>query len=452
MLPEPKRHSVRVWQVPAAIFADIEPFNMQKRTRHFRQCFLTLWLGAVSLAGADDFQGATHMVPFDEGSSRYSLIQEDSAVSRLQAKMDRGEIGLSFDDQRGYLPAVMKELKVSATSQMLVFSKTSLQRERISPRTPRAVFFNDDVYLGFNPSSPKLEISVADPALGGIFYTLEQTKVDRPKFVRTDQCLECHASAKSMGVPGHLVRSSISDELGTVDLKESLSQVTQRTPFEERWGGWYVTGLHGDIRHRGNLVDPTAFAKNARTPNYLGNLTNLNRFFAVEDYPSRTSDIVALMVLEHQTHLHNMITRLHYETTLMLKQYGHVNYLRNQVEAFLRYGLFTEEAPITSTITGSPEFARYFEGLGPTDGRGRSLRQFDLKTRLFKYPCSFLIYSDAFDALPGPIKEKIYHRLWDILSGLDTSDDFKGLTPEKRRAVLEILVATKKGLPDYWKL
>ncbi|MBC8094377.1 MAG: hypothetical protein H7Y43_01065 [Akkermansiaceae bacterium] len=424
---------------------------MHARATPFKQCFLTFSLGMVLCATADDFQGATHMVPFDEGESRYSLARENSAVSQLQAKIDRGEIRLSFDDQSGYLPAVMKELKVSAASQMLVFSKTSLQRERISPNTPRAIYFNDDVYLGFIPGSPKLEISVADPALGGVFYTLEQTKADRPKFVRTDQCLECHASAKSMGVPGHLVRSSISDELGTVDLKESLSQVTQRTPFEERWGGWYVTGLHGGLRHRGNLVNPAAFARNFKAPNHLGNLTNLNRFFAVEDYPKPTSDIVALMVLEHQTHLHNMITRLHYESTLMLKQYGHVNYLRNQVEAFLRYCLFTEEAPLTSRISGSPEYRRHFEGLGPMDARGRSLRQFDLQTRLFTFPCSFLIYSDAFDALPAPIRDKIYKRLWDILDGTDTSDDFKMITPETRRAVREILVATKKGLPDYWK-
>ena len=427
---------------------------MHKRTIQFSHCLLILfiWVGTVAVTVADDFQGATHMVAFDEGEARYTHGREDSAISRLQAKIDRGEIRLTFDGQRGFLPAVLKELKISTASQMLVFSKTSLQRERITPKTPRAVFFNDDVYVGFIPGSPKLEVSVADPALGGVFYTVEQTKVDRPKFVRTDQCLECHASAKSMGVPGHLVRSSISDELGTVDLKESLSQVTQRTPFEERWGGWYVTGLHGAMAHRGNLISPSAFAQNAKTPNYLGNLTDLNRFFAVEDYPAPTSDIVALMVLEHQTHLHNMITRMHYETVMMLKQYGHVNYLRNQVEAFLRYCLFTEEAPITSPIKGSPEFARYFENLGPKDARGRSLRQFDLNTHLFKFPCSFLIYSEAFDALPEPIKEKIYRRLWDILTGRDTSEDFKAISPETRRNVLEILVATKKGLPDYWKL
>src|SRR5215510_13614103 len=82
---------------------------------------------------------------------------------------------------------------------------------------------------------------------------------------------------------------------------------------------------------------------------------------------------------------------------------------------------------------------------------GRSLRDLDLKRRLFKYPCSFLIYSETFDALPDAAKGAVYKRLWEILTGRDRSPRFAGLSQSERQAVLEILLETKSGLPEYWK-
>lgn len=399
---------------------------------------------------ASDFQGATHLMPIDEDTINYGKSQPESAISQLQDRIASGKASLDWDDKFGYLPSLLKELNVPKSSQMLVFSKTSLQRERISPNNPRAVYFSDDVYLGWIPGAPLIELSVADPKMGGVFYTLEQKKVERPKFQRTDQCLECHASTKSMGVPGHLVRSFATDEEGIVDLASGTSQVNHRTPLEERWGGWYVTGTHGDQTHRGNLIGKAAFEKHAQEPNHAGNIAELKKFFNVDKYTSPHSDIVALMVLEHQVHMHNYLTRLNYEATIALKTYGHVNYLKSVVEGFMRYLLLVDEAPLTAQIKGTSDFQKEFEAQGPKDKQGRSLRQLDLQTRLFKYPCSYLIYSDAFEALPSPVKDKIYHRLHDILSGKDTSDTYQMLTAESRRAILEILAETKKDLPAAW--
>jgi hypothetical protein len=334
---------------------------------------------------------------------------------------------------------------------MLVFSKTSLQRERISPHTPRALYFADDVYIGFIPGAPIMEISSVDPKLGGVFYTLDQKKVERPKFVRNDQCLECHASAKSMGVPGHLVRSFATDESGVVDLSSGTSQVNHRTPLAERWGGWYVTGQHGQETHRGNLIGAAAFARQLKEPNYLGNITDLSRFFDLARYLTPRSDIVALMVLEHQTHMHNFITRLNYEATLALQQYGHIRYQKNTVNAFLRYLLFTEEVRLKSPLAGTPEFVKAFAAQGSRDRQGRSLREFDLQTRLFKYPCSYLIYSDAFDGLPKPMKEHLYTRLREILTGANVGADFQAIPAQTRQAILEILTDTKPDLAEFWK-
>jgi len=431
----------------------IDFLKMLKMNREKQITIVLITWGLLTSAlsvSANDFQGATHLMPFDEGTINYSKAKDTSPIARLQERIDRGEVKLPHDDKFGYLLALLDELRVPTNSQMLVFSKTSFQRERISPKTPRALFFNDDVYLGFIPGAPLLEVSTVDPKLGGVFYTLEQTKIDRPKFVRTDQCLECHASAKTMGVPGHLVRSFSTDEQGIVDLSSGVSLVNHRTPFEERWGGWYVTGKHGDQKHRGNLIGKEAIARHAKEPNYLGNQTDLSRFFDVTEYPAASSDVVALMVMEHQLHMHNFLTRLNYEGTIALQQYGHINYLKNVIEAFLKYLLFVEEAPFTAPVKGSDAFVARFTQAGPKDKQGRSLRDFDLETRLFKHPCSYLIYSDAFNALPEKLKARIYDRLWDILNGKDTSEAFQSLTPESRKAIREILIETKKDIPAYW--
>jgi len=399
-----------------------------------------------------DFQGATHLVPFDEDTIAYSKGKECGPVAALQDRINRGEVELQFDEKFGYLPALLEALRIQSNSQMLVFSKTSFQRERISPKTPRALYFNDETYVGYVAGSPLLEISSVDPKRGGVFFTLDQAKSEKPHFVRTDQCLECHASAKTMGVPGHLVRSFATDEQGVVDLNSGTSLVNHRTPVEERWGGWYVTGRHGEQKHRGNLFGKAAFERHEKEPNYRGNQTDLKTFFDTSRYLESGSDIVALMVLEHQTHMHNFLTRLNYESTIALQQYGHINYLKNITEGFLRYLLFTEEAPLGSPVRGSENFTRGFSAKGPRDKQGRSLREFDLQTRLFKYPCSFLIYSDAFESLPDVVKTRIYQRLWDILSGKDTAAEWQKIPDETRQAIREILADTKPDLPGYWKV
>jgi hypothetical protein len=293
-----------------------------------------------------------------------------------------------------------------------------------------------------------LEISAVDPKLGGVFYTLDQSVREKPRFVRTDQCLECHATGKTMGVPGHLVRSFETDESGVTDLKSGVSQVTHRTPLAERWGGWYVSGTHGDQTHRGNLIGSEAFDRQKREPNYLGNVTNLSELFESSILPAAHSDIVALMVLEHQTHMHNYLARLNYAARIALLQYGHVRYLQSAIDGFLKYALFTEEAALTAPVTGTSAFAKEFAAAGRKDSKGRSLRDFDLRTRMFKYPCSYLIYSEAFDELPGLLKEAIYKRLFEVLTGEE--EEFESISPDIRQAIFEIIRETRSGLPGYW--
>lgn len=379
-------------------------------------------------------------------------------MSRLIQQMESGQAALEWDEQRGYLPAVLRALRIPVSSQVLVFSKTSLQLHRISPDTPRAIYFNDDVYVGWVPRGDVVEISAADSALGGVFFSLRQEKSATPKLERGDQCLQCHHSGNTTGVPGHLVRSVYPDADGYPITTTNSFVTDHRAAFRERWGGWYVTGSHGAIRHMGNVV-----ARDPKQPEMIdrdagANLASLERRFDTTQYLAPHSDIVALMVLEHQTKMHNIIARAGYEAraalhmdTEMKKTLGETGgelgeSARRRVQRaaaiLVHHLLFAGEARLPNPIRGTSNFAREFAAQGPRDPQGRGLRQLDLETRLFKYPCSFLIYSEAFAALPDPLLAATRAKLDSVLAGQDRSPAFSHLSAEDRRNLREILAAT----------
>lgn len=361
--------------------------------------------------------------------------QLNDAVTKLARRLDAGETTLAFDAQRGFLPAVLRELHLPVSSQVLVFSKTSLQYLDISPQTPRALYFNDDVYAGFVPDGRLIELSAVDPRTGPVFYTLTQSPGARPHLVTNADCIQCHATAATMSLPGYLVRSVFPRPDGQVAPRVRSFLTDHRSPMEERWGGWYVSGTFSGDVHMGNAVlrsseDEASFDRAPGT-----NMKSVASHFRSERYLSSESDVVALMVLEHQAHMHNLLAKLHYDASQALP-------LAADVEELLRYALFVDEAPLKGPVAGTTTFAADFEQRGPKDPQGRSLRQFDLRTRMFRYPCSYLIYSDAFLSLPMPVKQRIYGRLGDILSGRDSSDAFARLQPADRTAIAEILEAT----------
>lgn len=403
---------------------------------------------------------------YDHDAIGYSTAAPQNAVSRLQERLDAGEVALEHDPKDGWLSSVLAALEIDASSQMLVYSKTSLQRSRISPATPRAIYFNDDVYLGFCRDGNVLEISAADPELGAVFYTLDQRQEERPAFVRQiDNCMACHASsAHTNGVPGHVVRSVYSDSNGLPILSAGSFRIDHTSPIEQRWGGWYVTGTHGDQKHLGNLIardeqNPAEFL-----PENL-NATDVSARFDAKSYLTPHSDIVALMVLESQTAMHNALTQANYATKRALwdektldEAFGDSpDYLRestirrinNAAELVVKNLLFCDEAQLSAPIEGTSGFGDAFVSKGVRDRQGRSLRDLDLKTRLFVHPCHYLIYSAAFEALPGELKERVYSRLHEVLTN-GGSGDYAHLSAGDRRAILEILRETKPTLPENW--
>jgi hypothetical protein len=414
---------------------------------------------------------AVRAVPpeLDREPINYATAELDNPVTRLQKKLAAGQATLTFTDDHGYLKAVLAALGVPESSQVLVFTKTSLQRDRIGPKTPRAIYFNDDTYVGFCLHGDVAEVSAADPTIGTAFYTLDQQPTARPRFTRhTDNCLICHASTLTRGTPGHLMRSVYPDASGNPILSAGSHRTDPTSPFAERYGGWYVTGTHGKQAHRGNLVVRNRRDAEEGPDNAAGqNVTDLKFRFTVGNYLTPHSDIVALMVLAHQVDLHNRIARaavetrsaLHYEAELnkALKEPPTHRFdsvasrIRSVGDDLLKGLLFCGEAPLTGAVEGTSGFAKGFAARGPFDTRGRSLREFDLRTRLFRFPCSYLIYTEAFAKLPSEVRDYTLRRLHDVLTGKEADKAFAHLTAADRAAILEILRDTLPGLPAYWR-
>lgn len=372
-------------------------------------------------------------------------------VSKLHEMLKKGETRLEFEPGTGYLRSLLAALDVPVSSQMLVFAKNSVNARIISPENPRALYFNDNAYVGFVPGAPFLEISGVDPHKGAVFYTLSQQAGESPRpappnlthaiLSREESCLLCHASVNSLNVPGHLVRSFVTDTQGNPG--RGYSKINHDTPYANRWGGWYVTGDFESLPHLGNLSTPADLLEYDRHRGGPGRVVDLARRIDPSKYLSAHSDIVALLVHDHQTHMHNLLTRASYE-----HQYQKTD---GSVESLVRYLLFIDEPVLENPVLGRSPFESRFAKQAPQDKQGRSLRQFDLETRLFRYRCSYVIYSAAFDNLPAAVKSRVYRRLWEILSASDPPAPFDKLPGSERTTIFEILSDTKADLPEYWK-
>ena len=379
-------------------------------------------------------------------------------VTLLQKKIDSGQAKLQFDPKDGYLKSILKELNIPVSSQLLVFSKTSCQAAYTSPSKPRALFYKDNVYIGY-AQGDVLDLIGIDPRKGPIFFTLDQTPDAKLVFKRQIRdCVQCHLGPETLNVPGLLVRS-----VRTNDQGKPISQVQDfvsghNNPLSERWGGWYVTGTHAGDVHFGNgfYAGKPPAADELKTNS---NVTDLSSRFDTSKYPSPFSDTVSLLVLDHTVRMQNFITQAEYETTIAqserkdpkIKLVDNSNWrIKNSGEALLAYMLFRDEAALHGQIKGTSGFTSEFSKLGPKDKQGCSLYDFDLNTRVFRYPCSYMIYSKSFDTLPSEMKDYLWMRLDQILSGKDETRLYAKMLPEDRTAVLSILLDTKPEFRTWW--
>jgi hypothetical protein len=351
----------------------------------------TAWAFSVA-AQSDDIQ-LTHP------AIQYSRPSNDPVAGLL--RRPEGVSRLTSEGPSGYLRSVLDALDVPVSSQIMVFSKGSVQSALIGANNPRALYFNDSVVVGWVRGG-FVEIASQDPEQGTVFYRAHSGLLGGLSIERDNNCLSCHASYRTGGVPG------------------MIEPMGQTRPLERRWGGWYVTGDLGTIQHFGN-VDVEKLASGDAAPKTI-TLMSLENTFDTRGYLAPYSDPGALMVFEHQMQMINLLTRLGWETRVAAHEKRPARTsttFRDRVVDVVDYMLFVDEAPIGSRIQSTSGFAASFSERGPRDSKGRSLRQLDLTTRLLRHPCSYMIYSAQFETLPGEAKAAIYERLWAILSGKD---------------------------------
>jgi hypothetical protein len=399
--------------------------------------------------------------PFPEDPAiEYAKRPVDDVVSRLNRGLEAGKARLNFDGPQGYLRSVLDALNVPVESQMAVFSRTSVQAGRISPQNPRTLFFNDSVTVGW-VNGGFIELAAEDPKQGVIFYTLAQAPWEQPQFKRDNSCLTCHESYDALGVPGMIVRSNYTAPTGVIARELGFFNTDHRSPFEERWGGWYVTGNSGAIGHMGNAMLTDRNKPESMVTAETRNLPSLKGKFDTDAYLTPYSDIVALMVFEHQMRMVNLLTRMGWQTRRFLSQTSDNSNPADRrtlqagldvvAKELVDYMLFVDEAPFPNAIKGTSGFTEKFSVEGPRDSQGRSLRQLDLEHRLLKYPCSYMIYSEAFDALPPEAKDLVYRRMWQVLSGQIRDSKYARLNLADRQAIVGILRETKADLPSYFQ-
>jgi len=390
----------------------------------------------------------------------YSSTPRSDSIARLRTT--RGHDNLQYHPVRGYLDSLLQSLAINPASQILVFSRTSLNIANIKPETPRAIYFNDETYVAWVPDSGVIEIASMDPLLGPVFYTLNQDQQSGVRFDQQDgQCLRCHDSYSMTGggVPRFILGSGYTGANGHLVSHEGWILTSPSTPLQSRWGGWYVTGKHGKQIHLGNIAVNNPADLYQLDSLRIGNIETLNTLMDSSPYLTGFSDIVALMIIEHQVHIQNLITRVNYDVRAALHNNPELlsttipantvvpapvsQLVRDISEPLVQAMLMVNEVVLTDTITGSSGFSEWFENQGPHDSQQRSLRKLDLQTRLFRYPLSYLIYSEAFDNLPVLARIQVYRRLVEILGNDNYQDSYSSLSATDKTGILEILKETK---------
>ena len=397
----------------------------------------------------------------------YSATTPQDAVTRLQARLTTGALKLVGTDQE-MLRAILNELNVPIASQLLVFSRTSFQRTRIRPDQPRALYFSDAVYVGWVPGG-LVEITALDAQLGPIFYTFELPHRESlaPKIVREADCLRCHGGVFVREIPGLFVRSLFVDAAGDPLLHYGTLLVDDETPFTDRWGGWYVTGYHGSTPHRGNVIsteraDQLDFTPSAARPDGLA------AFLDSSPYLKATSDIVALLICEHQMSVQNSFTSAAFAIRRLIT-YQHSlqktfnkpltdepayesvqNVLRSSVQDVVDRLLFRQAAQLPAGIAGDAAFQVAFSSGAPRTAGGHSLRDLQLGEQLFAQRCSYLIYSESFLALPELLQRGILDRLQSALLSRDPADRYAYLPGAERQRIYDILLETHPLARARW--
>ncbi len=377
------------------------------------------------------------------------LLQDP--FTKFKEEFEAGRVTIDFSNEKAFLTDLLAHLNVPASSQTLVFSTTSLQLSLISPRNPRAIYFNEDIYVGFIPGG-KIEIVSIDPELGGIFYIFEIPRNGTvPEFQRSRRCMNCHSDEDSRYVPGLIIKSVIPGVRGG-SLESYRRHVTgHQIPLSERFGGWYITGADDFKEHWGNAIGQFKPEGIVTTPVLPGERFDWSMF------PVESSDILPHLIHDHQAGFINRTLEAHYRARTALKR-GNGSLttadreeMKQQADNLVKYLLFADEAKLpVGGLKGSDSYKKDFLASRQENDAGMSLRDFDLKTSLFSHRCSYMIYSPVFLKLPQGFKTLLYDRLAKALSLKSNDPEFAYLSNTEKANIRSILQQTHPDLKAGW--
>lgn len=420
---------------------------------------LCLLLAAANVALAQSYND------YDLQPHDYYNAPLTDPMSELLRRIDAKDIVVEEANGKPLVKRLLKELDIPESSQVLVFTKTSLQRRPVHPGNPRAIYFNEDVYVAWMPNG-RIEITSIDPKLGGIFYFQRPLdEPDRPLFTREERCLGCHAGSATNFLPGLLGVSVYPDEEGrNLRRVQAFERVSHDARIEDRWGGWYLTGHTGSVKHMANALATGGRRNPVMQEDGRQDKESLKEFFDLDLHLRPDSDVLALAIHDHQIGMHFCLLEALYcirhglyyaktddDTRQALTKFDEID--GDDAEAtigrLMRYLLFADEA----TLGDEPwkdggDYRETFLSDRKRDRKGRSLKDLRLNGRLLEYRCSYMIYSKSFAALPNPLKEEVYHRLHAILTG--DVEGFDHLLAEEKQAIYEILTDTLPEARDYW--
>ena len=402
---------------------------------------VVLWLAGTVRAERElwqDFKAAPHDYWTRPVTDRFSLLKDDLAS---------GKIPLDHASEKAFVTSLLKVLDVPASSQMLVFSATSLQLSLISTSNPRALYFTDDLYVGWVPGG-KVEIVSLDPALGGIYYIFDIPRRQGAALnvERSNRCMNCHGAADSGWVPGLVLSSVIPGPNGGSLVSWRQESLGHGVPLADRMGGWLVTGTGHWKGHHGNLTGEL----------YAGNLTTtplpFGQTFDVNRYPAATSDLLAHLLHEHQAGFITVALEAAYRARAALHQGNgsvlpeHGAALDAAAEKLAGYLLFADEAALPPEgVAGDAAFRADFARTRRPGASGHSLRDLDLKTHLLKFRCSYMIYSPVFAGLAPEMKSRVLRRLDAALLPGKLDHISRKLPAAEKQAIRGILNATLPG-------
>lgn len=413
-----------------------------------------IWVGAVlggltgpamTVRAEDD----TAYQDFDREPHGYWTRPLQDKFTAFKADLAAGKVSLDYGTERSFLLSLLGVLEIPVSSQTLVFSTTSLQLRFITPSNPRALYYNEDVYLGYIPGG-RIEIVSLDPELGAIFYIFDIPREPGPLRVeRSDRCMNCHASEDTAYVPGLVMRSVLPGPSGGSLKSFRSGSPGHGIPLNQRFGGWYLTGV-GFTNHWGNLVGRSS-SEGVSTREVRPGVT-----FDVARYPAATSDGLAHLLHEHQAGFVNRVVEATYRARTYTHQgkgqlsREHSLELDRQADTLVRYMLFADEAPLPkdAIVSDVPFRADFLRTRRPVSGM--SLKDFDLKTRLFRHRCSYMIYGSVFRGLPEEIKNRVYRRLQKALSNAQPDASYAYLPNDEKSAIRRILKGTLSDLPADW--